>query len=477
MCGTIRIYAIVLLYIIMLGGHILRIDIPRDAELIINTFNENGYEAYVVGGCVRDSLLGRVPEDWDITTSAKPEEIKRLFHKTIDTGIQHGTVTVRMHGQSYEVTTYRIDGEYEDNRHPKNVTYTSELREDLMRRDFTINAMAYSPAQGLIDIFGGIEDLNNKIIRCVGNASERFDEDALRTLRAIRFAGQLGFDIEQGTYDAICSHAGNIANVSAERIRVELTKLIESEGADRIRLISETGLADIFLPELTTMLNTGQNNPHHMYSVGEHVIKVIEGVRHYYTGNDERDYKILCWSALLHDVAKPACKMSGDDGVDHFYGHPKLGMKMAEDILKRLKFDNYTIAMVKRLVWYHDYRFDDSKRNMRRFLSKAGSDIMPLLLVLMRADVYGQSGYRREEKLERLDIAKRNYEAVLEAGAAVTIKDLKVNGNDLMGVGIGRGKVMGDVLKKLLDEVIEDPSLNEHDVLLDRALDIYRNIS
>lgn len=455
----------------------MKIDIPRDAEIIINTLNENGYEAYVVGGCVRDSLLNRVPGDWDITTSAKPEEVKRLFHKTIDTGIQHGTVTVRMHGESYEVTTYRIDGEYEDNRHPKNVTYTSELCEDLMRRDFTINAMAYCPSQGLIDIFGGVDDLNNKIIRCVGNASERFDEDALRTLRAIRFAGQLGFDIEQGTYDAICTHAGNIANVSAERIRVELTKLIESPGSDRIRLISETGLAGIFFPELTVMFNTAQNNPHHKYSVGEHAIKVIEGVRNYYTGNDDRDYKILCWSALLHDVAKPACKKSGDDGIDHFYGHPQLGMEMAEDILKRLKFDNYTIGMVKRLVQYHDYRFDNSIRNLRRFLSKAGADIMPLLIVLMRADVYGQSEYKAVEKLEHINAAWKNYEDIIESEAAVTIKELKINGNDLMKIGVKRGKVMGEVLKMLLEKVIDEPSLNEHDTLMEMAVQIYKSIT
>ena len=455
----------------------MRIDIPADAETIINTLNNNGYEAYVVGGCVRDSLLNRVPGDWDITTSAKPEEVKGLFHKTIDTGIQHGTVTVRMHGCSYEVTTYRIDGEYEDNRHPKNVTYTSELSEDLMRRDFTVNAMAYCPSQGLIDIYGGVEDLNNKIIRCVGNPSERFDEDALRTLRAIRFAGQLGFDIEQGTYDAICSHAGNIANVSAERIRVEVTKLIESSGPDRIRLISETGLAEAFFPELTTMFNTGQNNPHHIYTVGEHAVKVLEGVHNNYNGNDERDYRILCWSALLHDVAKPVCKETGEDGTDHFYGHPQTGAGMAESILKRLKFDNYTIGMVKRLVQYHDYRFDDSLKNLRRFLSKAGADIMPLLFVLMRADIYGQSSYLYEDKLERLAVAQSNYKKILEEKPAVTIKDMKINGNDLINAGIGRGKIMGDVLKKLLDVVIDDPSLNEHETLMSMAGSIYREIS
>lgn len=451
----------------------MRIDIPDDAKTIISILNENGYEAYVVGGCVRDSILGREPEDWDITTSAKPEDVKALFHKTIDTGIQHGTVTVRMHGNSYEVTTYRIDGEYEDNRHPKSVTYTSELREDLMRRDFTINAMAYSPGHGLVDIFGGIEDLSNKVIRCVGDANHRFDEDALRTLRAIRFAGQLGFEIEEDTYNAIKSHAANIANVSAERIRVELTKLIMSPGADRLILMSDTGLASVFFPELDRMFETTQNNPHHLYTVGEHTIKVIEGVRQLYNGGDDRELKILCLSAMLHDVAKPECKRTGEDGVDHFHGHPQLGSKVAEDILKRLKFDNYTINMVSRLVRYHDYRFEGSLAALRRFVSKAGKDLMPLLFILMRADVGGQSDYLKDKKLNRLDSSIVDYNRILEEGNAVTIKDLNINGGDLMKNGIPAGKILGDILNELLDRVLEEPSLNDNQTLLEIAKKIF----
>ena len=279
------------------------IDIPKDVKNIIDIFRENGYEAYAVGGCVRDALLKRIPKDWDITTSAKPEDIKRLFSKTIDTGIAHGTVTVRMSGESYEVTTYRIDGKYEDNRHPDSVTFTASLKEDLKRRDFTINAMAYAPDEEIIDIYGGVKDLNDGIIRCVGNPKERFDEDALRTLRAVRFAGQLGFNIEPETLEAVKEAAVRINNVSSERIRVEISKLIASEFPDRLLLAYETGLTAQFLPEWDDMMKTPQNNPNHIYNVGIHSIKVVEGVNRIYSGNDEREKRILTWSALLHDIA------------------------------------------------------------------------------------------------------------------------------------------------------------------------------
>ncbi len=453
------------------------IRIPQDAQSIIATLNENGYEAYVVGGCVRDSLLGRDPEDWDITTSARPEDIKRLFTRTIDTGIQHGTVTVRMHGNSYEVTTYRIDGEYEDNRHPKNVTYTMELKEDLRRRDFTINAMAYNPTEGLVDIFGGRNDLDDRMIRCVGNASDRFDEDALRTLRAVRFAGQLGFDIEEDTYDAIKTHAGNVASISAERIRVELTKLIESGGADRLKLIVDTGLADVIFPELVTMFDTPQNNPHHKYNVGDHTLKVIEDIHRQCDGafreNDAKGFRILCLSGLLHDVAKPVKRTTDEDGIDHFYGHPQAGEDMAKDILTRLKFDNYTINMVKNLVLNHDYRYNGQKKSLRRFVSKAGHDIMPYLFILMEADINGQSEYYRKEKKEMLYLMKEDYKNIVEESNAVTIKELEINGVTLMDMGVPKGKMIGDILNMLLEAVIEDPGLNEKNTLEEMAKNIF----
>ncbi len=447
----------------------MHIDIPKNAENIIRILNENGFEAYVVGGCVRDSLLNKEPEDWDITTSARPEDVKRIFTKTIDTGIQHGTVTVRMGGQGYEVTTYRIDGEYEDSRHPKSVEFTSNLSEDLKRRDFTINAMAYSPKDGLIDIFDGVKDLENGIIRCVGNPKERFDEDALRTLRAVRFAGQLKFEIEDNTFEAIKYAAKNIKNVSAERIRVELTKLIMSEGVDRLITAKEALLTEVCLPEWDKMLETNQDNPHHMYNVGVHTIKVLEGVNRLYKGNDERVHRILCWSALLHDVAKPECKSVSEDGIGHFYGHPDKGSVMATNILKRLKFDNYTINMVSRLVKYHDYPYDGSKKALRRFLNKAGIDIVPFLLILMEADVRGQSEYKRDIKLNAIKQLENDVNEIKENLDAITIKDLAINGNDLMEIGVPSGKMIGTVLESLLNEVLDTPSLNDREILLEKV--------
>lgn len=450
----------------------MNIRIPQNAESIINILNKNGYEAYVVGGCVRDTLLGRKPEDWDITTSAKPEEVKNLFLKTIDTGIQHGTVTVRMFGCSYEVTTYRIDGKYEDNRHPKNVEFTSNLIEDLKRRDFTINAMAYCPQNGLVDIFDGVGDLEKGIIRCVGDAKERFDEDALRTLRAVRFSGQLGFDIEKHTLKAIIIKSSNILNVSAERIRVEMTKLITSKCPDRLIVASKTGLTGIFLPEWDKMLATKQHCKHHLYDVGVHSIKVIERVKMLYNGEDPRELQILCWSALLHDVAKPECITTDEDGTNHFYGHPEKGADMALDILKRLKFDNYTINIVSRLVRFHDYRFGCSDRVMRRFLNKAGIDIIPMLLLLMEADIMGQSEYMREEKFLMLKEAKKQINMIIEAKEAVTIKELKINGRDLMESGIPSGRIIGVILEKLLEEVFDNPNNNNRKYLLKKATKI-----
>ncbi len=448
------------------------IDIPENVETIIRIFKNNGYEAYAVGGCVRDSLLNKQPQDWDITTSASPDRIKSLFNKTIDTGIVHGTVTVRIGGESYEVTTYRIDGEYEDGRHPKSVCFTASLTEDLRRRDFTINAMAYSPDEGLIDIFGGMEDLKAGIIRCVGDADERFAEDALRTLRAVRFAGQLGFNIEEKTYKAICNASAGIKNISFERIRVELSKLIVSDGPDRLVIAYDTGLTGMFFPEWDRMMETTQNNPNHIYTVGIHTIKAVEAVKKIYKGNDERELRILSWSALLHDVAKPVCRSCDENGTEHFYGHPDKGADMAVKILRRLKFDNYTINMVSRLIKYHDYRFSGSKKELRRFISRAGIDIIPLLFILMEADVSAQSDYHRDDKLRLLKYAGELFDEIVADGETLTIKELKINGHDIIEMGVSEGKQIGKILDKLFEEVIDNPKLNNREYLLCRAEEI-----
>ena len=292
----------------------MKIQLPEKVSSIIKALEEAGYEAYAVGGCVRDSVLGRNPQDWDITTSAKPQEVKRLFSHTIDTGIQHGTVTVMLEREGFEVTTYRIDGEYEDARHPKEVTYTSNLLEDLKRRDFTINAMAYNESHGLVDAFDGIGDLERKCIRCVGNPKERFMEDALRMLRALRFGAQLGFSVEENTFQAIRELSPTIGKISAERIQTELVKLLTSPNPQEMRKVYESGIADVVLPEFSRLMETTQENPHHCYTVREHTLRVLENVP-----ND----KVLRLAALFHDIAKPVCKTVDEKGVAHFYGHPQ----------------------------------------------------------------------------------------------------------------------------------------------------------
>ena len=315
----------------------MKIQLPEHVKQIIHRLQQEGYDAYAVGGCVRDTLLGRCPQDWDITTSARPQVVKSLFSHTIDTGIAHGTVTVMLDHTGYEVTTYRIDGEYEDARHPKTVTFTGNLVEDLKRRDFTINAMAYNDTAGLVDAFDGMGDLKRHVIRCVGIPHDRFGEDALRMLRAVRFAAQLGFSIEEKTRQAVADLADNLQKVSAERIQTEMVKLLTSAHPEEMRTVYELGLSRVFLPEFDRMMETPQITKHHCYSVGEHTIHAMQEV--------QQD-RILRLTMLLHDVAKPVCVTTDEKGQNHFKGHPAEGAEMARVILRRLKFDNETIKRV-----------------------------------------------------------------------------------------------------------------------------------
>lgn len=435
----------------------MKIALPEKVSFIINTLMRAGYEAYAVGGCVRDVMLNRTPMDWDITTSAKPHEVKQLFGHTIDTGILHGTVTVMLEQEGFEVTTYRIDGEYEDARHPKEVSFTSDLLEDLKRRDFTINAMAYNDAQGLVDAFDGVGDLKRGIIRCVGRATERFSEDALRMLRAVRFSAQLGFVLEEETRAAIVELAPNIAKVSAERIQMELVKLLMSNHPEEICAAYETGLTAVFLPEFDRMMETAQNNPHHCYTVGEHTLMALQGV--------EAD-KVLRLTMLLHDVAKPVCHTTDENGIDHFYGHPQKGSEMARMILRRLKFDNDTTDRVSALVRWHDDNPELSPRSVRRAISRIGLERYPALFAVKRADTLAQSTYCREEKLTYLDAYEALYHEVMEKQQCLTIKQLAVTGSDLIEAGMQPGKEIGSVLKQLLELVLEAPELNTKEKLL-----------
>ena len=458
----------------------MNISMPYGAAHIIRELNKHGYEAYIVGGCVRDSLLGKVPNDWDITTDAKPGEIKEIFKRTVDTGIQHGTVTVLIYppeGQklesadredgleTYEVTTYRVDGVYEDHRRPKDVTFTSKLEEDLKRRDFTINAMAYNDDAGVVDIFGGMDDLNKGIIRCVGNPDDRFDEDALRILRAVRFSAQLGFDIDETTEHSISTHAMYLKDISAERIQVELTKLITSGNPSKLVKAYELGLTRIILPEFDAMMVTEQNNPYHMYNVGMHTIKVMEHIS---------PTPLLRYAALLHDSGKPACKATDEKGIDHFYGHPEESEEICKTVLRRLKLDNSTVRNACLLVRYHDYGMGEipSPRAFRRFLAKLGRENFHDFIQIKRADIAGQSDYRMAEREELLDSLQRLYDTVIEQEQGLYISDLVIGGQELIALGVKPGRQIGQILNTLLEEVLDNPEKNTREYLIDRAKEL-----
>ena len=438
----------------------MRIELPGDVKFIIDVLHKAGFEAYAVGGCVRDSILGRTPDDWDITTSAEPYEVKKLFRPTIDTGLQHGTVTVLRNHVGYEVTTYRIDGVYEDARHPKEVTFTRNLKEDLLRRDFTINAMAYNDEEGLIDEYGGLKDIENKIIRCVGNPIDRFTEDALRMMRAVRFSAQLGYDIEADTKEAIKQLYSRLDMISAERIQIELTKLILSPNPDYLRMAYELGITSVVLPEFDKCMKQQQHHIHHCYSVGEHILHSMVNI--------ESD-RVLRYTMLFHDMAKPECLTTDPDGTEHFRGHDVVSAEMSHDIMKRLKFDNDTLYSVQLLVRNHDLKVEQTHRAVRRAMNKIGREQFMMLLKVKHADVLAQSDYMREEKLSHLKSLEMIYNEIMEAGQGTQISDLKITGSDLIKMGLKPGPKIGEVLKELLELILEDPDKNTEEVLTDEA--------
>lgn len=438
----------------------MTIKLPKDVKYIIDVLQGAGFEAYAVGGCVRDTILGKEPDDWDITTSAKPLEIKGLFRVTIDTGIQHGTVTVLRNHVGYEVTTYRIDGVYEDSRHPKEVTFTANLKEDLLRRDFTINAMAYNDTEGLIDEYGGLEDIKSGIIRCVGIAKERFTEDALRMMRAVRFSAQLGYRIEEETGQAIRKLHKNLSNISAERINTELTKLLMSDNPDFIRQAYELGITSVILPEFDLCMECSQNNRHHRYNVGEHTIHSIK--------NSPKD-KVLRYTMLFHDMGKPVCKVTDECGKDHFHGHDVISAELSHSIMKRLKFDNDTLYKVEKLVRNHDRYIEMNKKAVRRAINIMGEELFPLLLMVKEADINAQSDYKYEEKIEKLKSFWHLYDEIKESRECVMLKQLKITGKDIIEIGVNPGPTIGIILEKLLNIVLDEPSMNDRDILLKEA--------
>ena len=437
----------------------VKIVIPEQVNSILESLQKSGYEAYVVGGCVRDALLGREPNDWDITTSALPTEVKSVFPRTIDTGLQHGTVTVLCGGTGYEVTTFRVDGVYEDGRHPKEVTFTPSLREDLKRRDFTINAMAYNNESGLVDLFGGQKDLENGIVRAVGDPVQRFTEDALRIMRAIRFSAQLGYEIEPETLRAASALAPNLRRISSERIREELEKTLVSDRPELLRTAWAAGITKEFIPEFDRCMETDQINPHHCYTVGEHILKGVSLVR--------KD-RILRITMFLHDIAKPICHTVDEEGIDHFRGHAEVGCSLAKTILQRLKYDNATIRKVTTLVKYHDMQIRLTEPAVRKAIVMTGADLFPLLLEVKLADFMSQSTFQREEKQEKFDMLRAIYGRIVERGDCLSLRELAVNGSDLIKTGVKPGREVGNILARMFEEVLDVPEHNDKEYLLGR---------
>lgn len=446
----------------------MTMDMPKNVDTAINLLQSAGFEAYAVGGCVRDSLLGKTPNDWDITTSAKPEDMKSVFadFHCIDTGIKHGTVTVVIDGEPLEITTFRLDGEYEDNRHPKSVTFTSDLVADLGRRDFTVNAMAYSKKTGTVDLFGGQNDLKNKIIRCVGDPDRRFNEDALRILRALRFASALDFEIEEKTAQSLLKNRALLGNISEERIAKELLKLVCGEGAKRILTDFAPVLFEI-LPELQPMYKNSHDNPHHCYDIYEHTLMAVESIDPEPT---------LRFAMLLHDCGKPAVKKFDENGVAHFYGHQRISAEISAQILARLKVSNKFRDEILFLVSNHDrWELYENTEKMPRYLSKFGLDGVLKLLKVMRADVLAQSPeyrYRLDQISDAEEIAKN----LAAQKPCLSLRELQINGRTLMDIGIPQGRKLGAVLAQLLDEVIDGVTKNTQEALTTRAREIYREM-
>lgn len=425
------------------------IKIDNGADKIINILQSQGYEAYIVGGCVRDSLLNKQPKDWDICTNALPKEILDVFkeYRTISTGLKHGTITIILDNKNYEVTTYRIDGKYSDNRRPDKVKFTSNIIEDLGRRDFTINAMAYNQQEGLIDPFDGLNDLQNKIIKAVGSPDDRFKEDALRMMRAIRFACQLDLLLDKNTDEAIVKNKKLINNISKERINDELSKILISQYPSRgIKLLRDTGLLNEILPEVERMVKFDQLNPNHFKDVFEHTMIVLDEVP---------NNLVLRLSALLHDVGKPITFSIGNNGVGHFYKHHIEGEILTKKILKRLKFDNETIEKVCILVREHMNKYDFLKTSsIKKFISRVGIENLNNLFELQIADIKGSKPPHDFSKILNL---RKQVEKILNEKHPLTIRDLDINGYDLMGIGIKPGRKMGEILNNLQRNLAESP--------------------
>lgn len=439
----------------------ININIPLDVQLILDRLHDNNYKAYVVGGCVRDSVLGLEPKDWDITTNAKPTNVIDMFKdfSVIPTGLKHGTVTIMINNIGYEITTFRVYGEYEDNRHSKTVTFTNELKADLSRRDFTINAMAYNNREGLIDYFGGLKDIGNKLIRCVGNSTDRFNEDALRMLRAIRFSAKLGFYTNFDIDNSINELASNINKISKERIREELNKIIMSN-PEKIIDLCENELMYYIFEGISKMYKFKQNNPYHSYNLLGHTINSMNVI--------EKRLELRL-AMLLHDTGKVNTQTTDDNGICHYKGHAKESKRIAQEFLKEYKYDNSTIDKVIILIENHDYIFSEDeytiKKQIKRLLNKIGEENLKDLILVRQADIMAQNPIYAIERLKKTFLIENILNEVLNEHECFSVKNLNINGNDLINLGFKQGKEIGTILNKLLDAVIEEKVENDFEAL------------
>lgn len=426
--------------------------LPAGAKTIIRKLGMYGFDAYVVGGCVRDGLLGSKPHDWDICTSAKPVEVLKCFseNRVIETGLKHGTVTIVLDDGQYEVTTFRIDGTYSDNRHPDKVTFTSDLREDLSRRDFTINAMAYGPG-GLVDPFGGVEDLQDGVIRCVGNPDERFTEDALRILRAMRFSSTYGFRIDEKTAKSIHDNKDKLNNIAVERVQSELCKMLLGRRVLDVLLEFSDIMATI-IPEFEPCIGFDQHNRYHEYTVYDHIAHAVAN----YKGNDLSVKLAL----LLHDIGKPQCYTEDQNG-GHFHGHAVPSRDIAETVMNRMHFDNKTKNEVIELVLYHDAVIEPNAKTVKRWLNKVGENRFEQLLKIRMADILAHTKGTQQSRIDRCVRLGDVLVDVLQSEQCFQMKDLAISGKDILSLGVPQGKIVGDVLRHILDQVINGDILNE----------------
>ncbi len=432
------------------------INLPKEVFILLEQLNNAGHSAYVVGGCVRDCLLGFTPDDWDICTSALPEQMKECFseYHVIETGLKHGTLTVRFNYHSYEITTFRTDGNYIDCRHPEQVTFVSDIKEDLARRDFTVNAMAYHPKEGLIDVFGGQKDLQNKKLRCVGNSEIRFTEDALRIMRGLRFAATYGFSIALETKKAMFQTKELLLKIAPERMIVELKKLLLGAYAEHI-LLEYRDIFGQMIPELSPMFDFHQKSPHHLYDVWTHTVKSVTA--------SEKEILVRL-AVLFHDIGKPKTFFQDENGVGHFYSHASVGAEITNSILKQMRCDGNTVDVVTELVKYHDAQIEPTETSVKRWLNKIGQEQFKRLLWVKEADA--KSTVHSDEKLKKIQEINMLFLKVLEEDACFSLKDLAISGNDLIDLGISKGKQIGEILKKLLNLVIDGEIPNEKESLL-----------